>query len=82
MANTKFARPNSTDPVRNLVALPSLDKDLIELTVHAELLQRILSLQDRQSFLVHPQMLVDLSIKHLIIRERKEEIKTQLQDLL
>ena len=80
--NKKFPRMSTPDPIRNLVAIPSRDNDLIELTVHAELLQRIMSLPDNQNYLIHPRMMVKLTIKHLVARERKEGIKMKLRDLL
>ena len=80
--NTRFSRPLSQDIARDLLTIPSSENNLAELTVHAEIIQRKMSLVDDQDFLIHPKVMLNLSLRHLIRREGNEKIKTKLRDLL
>ena len=52
------------------------------LTIHAEILLRILSLKDASNYLVHPKALVKLALKYLHRSERDVESKREIEDLL
>ena len=52
------------------------------LTLHAEILSRILGLRDDASYLIHPKAFVKNAILYLSKKERKVEIKTELASLL
>ena len=41
-----------------------------------------MSLVDDQNYLIHPKVMLNLSLRHLIRREGNEKIKTKLRDLL
>ena len=51
-------------------------------TLHAEILSRILSLKDNESYLMLPKVFVRNAILYLSKRERKEPIKIELASLL
>ena len=53
-----------------------------KLTLHAEILSRILSLKDNESYLMLPKVFVRNAILYLSKRERKEAIKIELASLL
>ena len=55
---------------------------LTTLTLHAEILLRILSLREDASYLVHPRAFVKNTILYLRTKEKKNEIKTELASLL
>ena len=52
------------------------------ITINAEILQRILSLKENTNYTLHPRAFVKLAISHLIKRERKTKIKTELNFIL
>ena len=52
------------------------------LTLHAELLLRILYLKDDQNYLVHPKNLVKHCLKYIARCEKKPEIKDEIKSLL
>ena len=59
-----------------------LSQSLTDLTIKCEILNRVLSLKDEQSYLVHPRTLVRLAIESVNKKEVKKEIKEDLRDLL
>ena len=59
-----------------------LSQSLTHLTIKCEILNRVLSLKDEQSYLVHPRTLVRLAIESVHKKEVKKEIKEDLRDLL
>ena len=56
--------------------------NVTKLTVHAEVLARILSLKDKETYIIHPKTFVRHAILYLTKKERKNEIKTELEALL
>ena len=60
----------------------NLDVDLSTQTIHAEILNRILSLRDDATYMLRPKSLVLIAINYLKKRERKKEIKDKLNELL
>ena len=58
------------------------ETNVTSLTVHAELLVRIRQLKSDLNYLVHPKIIFKKALEHLIRREKKEEIKRELNDLL
>ena len=70
----------SDNPINDTFAVNS--SDLTELTIHAEIIQRILYLKEDQNYLLHPKTFVKLAIKELTIKEGNSRIKNTLRDLL
>ena len=60
----------------------NIDDNQGTLTVHSEILKRILSLKDDQDHLIRPKVMVNLAVKHLIKREKDGALKEQLKTLL
>ena len=60
----------------------NLESTPIGLTLRAEILQRILSLKDNQTYLIRPKIFVNNSIKFLIKREGSSKVRNGLKDLL
>ena len=58
------------------------ESNLTSLTVHGELLLRIRQFKSDNNYLVHPKVIIRKSLEHLIKREKKDEIKGELNDLL
>lgn len=56
--------------------------DSTKLTLHAEILGRILGLKENESYLLHPKAFVKNAIMYLRKKEKKNEIKTELEALL
>ena len=56
--------------------------DSAKLTLHAEILGRILGLKENESYLLHPKAFVKNAIMYLRKKEKKNEIKTELEALL
>ena len=54
----------------------------LKLAVQAELLLRILSIKDNQTYLAHPKLVIKNSIELILRRERNEASKTELLALL
>ena len=70
-------QPNQLDPI-NKVLCEGIGNSIATFTLHAEILARILSLNDEASYLIRPKIFVELAIKHLIKREKgsvKEALK-------
>ena len=59
-----------------------ISTDLITLSIHAEIFNRILSLRDEAIYLVRPNVFVKQAVQYLIKREIKTETKRSLTDLL
>ena len=59
-----------------------LDTSIANLTVKAEILQRILSLKDLQTYLIHPKTFVIRAVEYLIKKETKRETCEELKSLL
>ena len=73
-------RVQGNDPIREILALSANDTTV--LTLHAEIIQRILYLKDDANYLIHPKTFVNAAIKDLIVKENKINIKNELRDLL
>ena len=68
----KLGTTPGMDVVKEVLAVR---KDLAELSVHAEVLQRILYLKEDQTFLIHPKSFVELALKDLAKKEGNAGIK-------
>ena len=53
-----------------------------KLTLHAELLGRIISLRDDLTYVVRPRSFVENALHYLIKKEKNREIKSDLEALL
>jgi len=71
--------PNVTD-IRNLLCVPEPNET--SLTLHAEVICRILWLSDTQNFLLRPRNFIRTSIEHLIRCESRMDRKDMLKSLL
>ena len=68
-----------TDTIRETLAV---QKGLTVLSVHAEILQRILHLREDQNFLMHPKTFVELALQDLLKKEGNGTIKNEIVALL
>ena len=71
-------RPNNIEAM-NKVLGGELGTSIPTLTLHSEIISRILQLRDNASFLVRPRSFVENAVKYLIRREKgeiKEALKT------
>lgn len=73
---------NPNEPIENQILGASTDTSVIILSIHAEVINRILRLRDNDTYLVRPISLLESVIKSLIICEKKTEIKDRLKTLL
>ena len=71
----------SVDPVKEAMSA-LIDHNLEVLTLHAELLSRLISLNPEQQYTIHPKHLVRQAIKSITIREGKQSIKNSFTGLL
>ena len=73
---------NAEDIIENKIlgAMPNT-KPLV-LTIHAEILRRILGLKDDATYLVRPKHLVLIALKGLLIVEKKNENKNALMEMI
>ena len=82
----KFTDRLSTQPVGIDIISKAIgnnkDATVTGLTIHAEILTRILQLRDEVNYLIRPYTFIRLAIEHLSKRETNEEIKQSLKDLL
>ena len=70
--------PQNGDEI-NRVLGGSLDTSIATLTLHAEILIRILSLRDNATFLIRPAKFVEIAARYLVKREKgktRESLKT------
>ena len=76
-------RHNQLDPLKATIGCYQ-ESSTTSMTLDAEILLRISYLKDAQSYLIHPNILVEQCIKALIRKEKnvrvKEEIKTLLEN--
>ena len=54
---------------------------MLTLTIHAEVLQRILALED-QNYVIHPKRIPRMAVALIMKREKKEPVRAQLGTLL
>ena len=76
-----IGKPINREPCKYVLGM-HLNETIADLTARAEILQRILYLRDDQSYLIHPKAFVQLSLKGIIKREVKSDIKEHLTNLL
>ena len=80
---TRKLRPfDINEEKANLVLGLTRESEPIILSIHAEILLRILSLKDEDNFLIIPKVMLRLAVELLIRREKVGEIKSRLKDLL
>ena len=60
----------------------TVDSNLELLTIHAEILNRIMLLKDDARYLIRPKVFVKLGIAHLLKMEKNSKIKRNLEGLL
>ena len=60
----------------------SVGNNSLLLSIHGEILQRILYLKDNSDHLLHPKALVNFALKYVLKNERKAENKTEIASLL
>jgi len=81
---TNSLRVNPQDPntptIEDLLAIKETNVET--LLVHAEVLNRIMSIQDSQNYLLRPKIMISQAIKYLIKCETKTSIKETLKSLL
>jgi len=78
----KPAQQITNDPIENRILGASTNSSPLILTIHAEILLRLLGLRDDDNYRLTPKHLVKLSIMSIMKRERSLEIKSQCGDLL
>ena len=74
-SNLNYDEPETFLAARN-------NDNLAIMTVHTEILKRILALRDNQDHLIHPRILTKLAIRYLVKREKNMLVKEQLKTLL
>ena len=52
------------------------------LTIHAEILARVLYLNNEADYMLHPKRFIKMALEHLMKREKTGQIKTKINDLL
>jgi len=72
----------TNDPIENRILGASTNSSPLILTIHAEILLRLLGLRDDDNYRLTPKHLVKLSIMSIMKRERSLETKSQCGDLL
>ncbi len=71
----------SQDKAKNIMGAGA-NESLANLTIKAEVLNRILQLKDEYTFLIHPKKFVKLAIEAVGKKETKRELKEEINDLL
>lgn len=81
---TNYLRTNPVDPPTPNIntLLGAFEPNETILTIHAEVISRILGLTDMQNYLLRPKSLIKASIEHLIRCEKNEIRKDTLKSLL
>ena len=81
---TRTLTPGNQNPVDNIKANlgAAADSSKVMITIHSEVLQRILGLRREQDYLLHPKKIIELSLKLIERRERSDSIKTEISSLL
>lgn len=73
---------NSSPNLDRLQAILGVHSDPALLPLHCEILKRILHLPRTNEFLIHPKHFVKLAIKCVLSKERADDVKTTLGNLL
>ena len=71
----------STEPRNKAICGGYLTSNTTIITINAEIMLRILSLKDDESFLIHPKHFVKHAISYLMRKERKQNIKNDLKSI-
>ena len=74
--------PGANQDTLSKIIGTSLNSNVASLTIHAEILNRIMCLRDDANHLLRPKVFVKLAVQHLVKREKSEELKRRLRDLL
>ena len=82
-ASIRFNRTQSLESANDLMTVPANpSNDLAELMTHAEILLRIIALQDNQNYLLHPKGLIVTCLKDLLKKETKAVVRNKIRALL
>ena len=73
-------KPMSNNSAKDIFAISS--SSITQLTLHAELIQRIQFLKDDRPYLIHPNELVKITLKDLAKKEGNQSLKREIKDLL
>ena len=73
---------NVEDIIENAIIGASLNTDPLVISIHAEILDRILTLKEDATYLIHPLHQVKLALKKIAACELREEVKSKIEDLL
>ena len=71
----------NTDRTNLILGLMRESTPLV-LSIHAEVIARITALRDQADYLLRPRILVRLALELILRREKSDELKTSLKDLL
>jgi hypothetical protein len=82
ITNTLRVNPLESDVITIEAALGVKNTSYKELTLHAEVLRRILLIREDQEYLLRPSTFVTLALEHLIEMETRHDIKIALRSLL
>ena len=70
------------EPLSKIILGSHLNSNSSLLTINAEIIQRILSLRDDANYLLHPKIIVKQTLLHLLRREKRTQIKTDLESII
>ena len=73
---------NVNDPLVNRIIGAAIDTHPIILTIHSEIISRILRLKDDDNFLLRPSVILNQAIRHIKMCEKMNETKIICDDLL
>ena len=82
LTNTLRVSTEPNEELSNLAVGMVTGTNKTLLTIHSEILNRILQLKDDLNYTIHPKRFVELTLRHLVRREKNAEIKSNLEDLL
>ena len=77
----KVINPNNVDRVQAIMGA-TMNTDPLILSIHAELLLRILRIKEDANYLIRPKVMVKLAIELVARNEKSDEIKRRLVALL
>ena len=77
----KVINPNNVDRVQAIMGA-TMNTDPLILSIHAELLLRILRIKEDANYLIRPKVIVKLAIELVARNEKSDEIKRRLLALL
>jgi hypothetical protein len=81
---TRHLNTSSTDNVDRDKLILGMDvgSTPTTMTIHAEVINRIMSLKDEARFLLRPNIIVKLALQYLIKNEKAESVKNSIEELL